>query len=246
MESVMKLVILGIFILSTFSSLTSFAHSDSFIDSVENATLREVKAMLDNGSNPNYSFDGKPVIFFAVEAARVEMFKLLIMYGADVNAKKTSDGVVNNNLLMSAIKAHAKNDSKLKMTKIINTLLDNEFIVANKKYLLNFNPYGLGGIDNKRDVVSVIAQSSGSANSLELVYNHKKIDPSKFSFRSIDLQSLVENGNTRFLNLYLQYNSNKVSASLALDSLETLSFDFSNNPALVNTELIGRLRNIAF
>jgi len=241
----MKLVILTIFILSTLS-ISAFAHSDSFIDSVENATLREVKGMLDNGASPNYSFGGKPVLFFAVELARVEMFKLLIIYGADVNAKKSSDGVVNNNLLMSAIREHSKKDSKRKMTQIINVLLNNEFIVAGKVYRLNFNPYALGGIDNKSDVVSVIAQSSGSANSLELLYTHKKVDPSKFIFRSIDFQSLVENGNTKFLNQYLQYNSDKVSAKQALESLEALSFDYSSYPALVNTELIGRLRSIAF
>ena len=241
----MKLVILALFVLTTFS-VSSFAHSDSYIDSVENASLREVKLTLDNGANPNYIFNGKPVVFFAVESGRVEVFKMLIMYGANINAKKTSDGVVNNNLLMTAIRKHSKEEYKLEMLKIINILLDDEFIVAGNKYTLGFNPYALGGVDNKRDVVSVIAQSSASANSLELIYSHKKVDPTKFSFRPIDLYSLVENGSIKFLNKYLEYNSKKISANQAKESLESLSLGYSNNPDLINTELIQRFRSIAY
>jgi hypothetical protein len=48
------------------------------------------------------------------------------------------------------------------------------------------------------------------------------------------------------LNTYLESNSQLVSKTIAKEALEILNLEYVKNPAIINTELNQRLRNIAF
>lgn len=246
----MKLVILLTLILSSLS--LAFAHDNKLIEAVKSGSLKKVKNMLDNGYDANYVWTGKadqknkPVIFFALESERVEMFKLLVIYGADTNAKKTGDGVVENNLLMVALRKYGKNETKGKMVKLIKLLLDGEFTVSGKRYTFDFNPYARGGVNGQRDAVSVIHKNFGKVDSLGLLYTHSKIDPKLFGHKRNYITLSVKRGYIDFLNLYLEFNSERVDSTLAERALELLSIEYSKKPEIVDTELIERLRAIAF
>ena len=205
----MKICILLNLILSSLS--LAFAHENKFVDAVKYSPLKKVKKMLDNGYDANYTWTGKtdqknkPVIFFALESERVEMFKLLLVYGADVNATKTGDGVVENNLLMVALRKYGRNETKGGMAKLIKLLLDGEFAVSGKRYTFDFNPYARGGVNGQRDAVSVIHKNLGSVESLGLLYTHSKVDPKRFGYKRNYITLSVKRGYIDFLNLYCRY-----------------------------------------
>jgi hypothetical protein len=251
MESVMKLVILFVMILSTLS-ISALAHDDRFIDAIKFSSLKKVKRMLDNGANPNHVWIGKadqkskPAIFFALESERIEMFKLLVIYGADVNVKKSGDGVRENNLLMVAFRKYGRRETQGKMVKLIKLLLDGEFDVSGKRYTFDFNPYARGGMDGQRDAISVIHKNFGRVESLGLLYTHKNIEPTKFGHKRNYITLSIRRGYIDFLNLYLEFNSDRIDSKLAKRALEILNLEYSKKPELVDMELTERLRSIAF
>ena len=185
------------------------------------------------------------VIFYALEYEHLEAFKLLLSYGADANAKKTADVVIDNNLLMVAFRKHARREGKGNLTKFIKIMLDGEYKLDGQKHAVEMNPYARGGVDGYRDVVSVIHKNGNNADSLALLYSHTDIDPKKFNHRRNYITRSAIQGDVDFLNLYLEFNAQRVNkrhASLALDYLKEKHKEDSHKTE--NLELETRLKEI--
>jgi hypothetical protein len=244
----MKLFTLIILALSSFSAFSNA----SLVDAIEYGSLKSVKSLLDSGVDPNSIDEGygagksKPVIFYAIENERIDVLKLLLSYGADVNVEKTGDGVINNSLLMVAVRKLALRESKGKMSSIISLLLDGEFELETKRYTFELNPYTLGGGTGRRDVISVILSTGFDLSILTMIYSHKNIDPLKFQHRDGFLRRAIRIGKVEALNLYLEYNAPRVTKKAAKKALETLNLKYTTDFTLISTELNQRLREIAF
>jgi len=241
----MKLVTLVLFL---FSSI-SFASDLDFINAVRLGKLAEVKILLDKGANPDTLYTGingeesRSALYFAVENEKVDMVKILIMYGADVNLLTKNNQLEDINLLMFAVQKYANYEGQGRMAEIIKLLIAQKFKVAGKEYKFKTDLYFNNGKD---DLVSLIAKSNNKVDALGLLYSAKKIDIGAFEHKDILVLKAAENGNINFLNIYLEFNSKKVDSETAKKSLILLSSQFSESPKLVNIELIERLREIAF
>ena len=244
----MKLITLAFaLILSTFA----FAN-DALIDAVKYKSLKEVKVLLDEGADPNTIDKNedngrvKPIIFHAVERERINVLKLLIKYGADLSLTKTANGVYANTILMVTVRKLALRESKGRMSEILTLLLNKEFEINKEKTKFEIDLYQKGGIDGSRDMLSVIVVNGRDVDLLSQVYSHKNISPIGFHHRNSYLRRSIATGSVDFLNLYLEFNADKVSRGAAKRALEQISSSSTSNLNLVNTELRQRLRSIAF
>lgn len=225
---------------------------EELISAIKANNLEKLKELLADGADPNTIHRGingnkiKPVLFIAMEYENLEAFKLLLSYGANANATKTADGVFDNNLLMVAFRRHARNEGKGKLTRFINIMLNQKYVLDDKEYSFDLNSYAIGGIDAYRDVVSIIHKNGSNAESLALLYSHPNIDPKKFIYKKNYITGSAIRGEVDFLNLYLEFNAEKVNPRHAKKALEYLSEKFNNEEhKTANMELIQRLREIA-
>lgn len=233
--------------------VTNYILEQELIDAVKFNDLETLKELLANGADPNTIDRGrngnrvKPIIFYALEREGLEVFKLLLSYGANAQVNKTANGVFNNNLLMVAFRKHARNQGKGKMSKLIKILLAGEFEIEDKKYTFTYNPYAIGGINNDRDAVSSIFKNSDNGNSLELLYTHAGIEPTNFLHKRGYIVGAAARGEVEFLNTYIEFNSERVTKSQAKKALEKLTLlNNEDGHRTVHLELIQRLREIAF
>lgn len=223
------------------------------VDAIRRNDISKVSELLADGVDPNTIHKGKsgnkikPVLFIAMEYENLEIFKLLLSYGADANATKTANGVFENNLLMVAFRKHARREGKGNLTKFIKVMLDQKFTLDDKEYTFDMNPYAVGGVDNYRDIVSVIHKNGSNAESLALLYSHRDIDPKKFIHKKNYITGSAIRGEVDFLNLYLEFNAQRVNKRHAKKALEYLTLKFSDEDhKTANLELIERLREIAY
>lgn len=223
------------------------------VDAIKRNDLEKLKELLEDGVDPNTIHKGKlggkdkPVLFLALEHQNMDAFKMLLAYGADPQPEKTSDLVFENNLIMVAFRMHARLEGEGKLTSLIKILLDKEFEYEDKKHTFEFNPYALGGFDGHRDIVSVIHKNNANSESLSLLYSHPNIDPKKFVHKRNYIVGSAIRGEVDFLNLYLEFNAEKVNPKHAQKALEYLSEKFNEEKhKTANLELIERLREIAY
>ena len=223
------------------------------IDAIKMNDIAKFKELLADGADPNTIHKGKngtkikPVLFIALEYENLEAFKLLLSYGADANSVKTAGGVFDNNLLMVAFRKHARREGKGKLTKFIKIMLDQKYVLDDKEHTFSMDPYAIGGIDGYRDVVSAIHKSGSNAESLALLYSHSDINPKKFVYKKNYITRSAILGDVDFLNLYLEFNAEKVNPRHAKKALEYLSEKFNDEEhKTANMELIQRLREIAY
>ncbi len=246
----MKLVTFVFSFLIGFSAV-SFANDTSIISAFESGSLRELKSALDQGVNPNSSWldetgvNDKPALFYALEAERLDAFKLLIMYGADVNKISSGEGFTNNNLLMVAIRKFARNEGRGRLAKIIKLLLDRRFEVAGKVYEFKFNPYARGGAKGNEDAISVALNNDLEVDSLGLLYSHKNINPNLFIHKDEYLINGINKQQNEVLNLYLNFNSTRVGVAIASNSLVLMEKNAVTDKGAPALELFIRLQYLA-
>lgn len=222
------------------------------VNAIKNNDIEKLKVLLADGVDPNTIYKGKhgqkekPVIFYALEYEHLEAFKLLLSYGANGNAVKTADAVVDNNLLMVAFRKHARKEGKGNLTKFIKIMLDGKYELEGKQYSVEIDPYARGGIDGYRDIVSVIHKNGSNAESLSLLYSHSSVVPTKFIHKRNYLVGSAIREEFDFLNIYLDFNSKRISKKHAQKALDYLKM--KNDSKEHNTErleVIQRLEAIA-
>jgi hypothetical protein len=231
--------------------VASYAEAE-FVDAIRQNNLIRVEQALTDGANVNLALTSdsgkrKPIIFYALENHYLELFKLLLSRGADVNVTKDADSVYNYNLLMVAFEREAQRSDNQSYFPFIKILLENQFDYRGKNFQLNFNPYTKGGKKGNEDVVTVILSNSNGAKSLSYLYSFKNITPAYFEHSGQLLRENAKAGNVKLLNLYLNFNEQKTSSVEAKSMLEELTVQFSaKNHQTINLELITRLREIAY
>jgi ankyrin repeat protein len=80
------------FILLLAAQTPEAARQEAYLDAVRNGDAAAVKAVLDQNVEVDAKFlDDRTALSFAAERGRVEIVKMLLERGADVNAKDTSN-----------------------------------------------------------------------------------------------------------------------------------------------------------
>jgi len=88
----LKLFLSAFLFTSSFYLLNAQTASSKIFAAVRNNDIKEVKALLDNGSDPNsFDEDGDHILMFAALYASADCMQLLIEKGSNVNAKNKLD-----------------------------------------------------------------------------------------------------------------------------------------------------------
>jgi len=210
------------------------------LKAIKGHDYKRVKKLLRKGANPNTIDTGrsgkrsKPAIFFALESYDLELLKILIANGADVNLRKNNVTIKNNTLLMVAFRklgrTELNSDMSKKMKSIISTLIVGSFEYENRTVSFKINPYAKGGMDANKDVVSFIFNNSRSGNGLKFLYSLEGLDQSKFVHRNRFLSRGAVLGKLSFMNVYLDENEARITSANKDKAIKNLNNYLTNHP----------------
>jgi hypothetical protein len=134
----MRLNLLSVFIFFLFSSLLfSDSREKTFMKYVRANDIDSVRSMLETGGSPEFVVDGVTPLWAAAANGHVEILRLLIQYGADVNAEKVKTwppvavAVYNNHL--EAFKALIANGARVDFSNIPEAKLGKMQYIINKE-----------------------------------------------------------------------------------------------------------------